>query len=503
MSQVGSNVLRSLVPSRNMDRMIGWARLTALGVCLQLEISPRISVWRVIALSFLGLGLSFVHRRRALWRSRGSVVQRTIGLVAVIQGQVLETGVGVGLLQDGLSRWFVWLTTVVTLVRLVLGGTKLFGFSEDKDRFRARRLFRLQGFLCLAFEVQSLLGFFVCFERRVIPLFLLVGLLGSRPEKIRAAYRLFLYTACGGLVMLRSVLYLWSVKGDTSLRVLCCGGLDPVTERLLWRGMMVAMLIKVPMMPVHLWLPEAHVEANAGGSMVLAGVVLKLATYGLLRWSPTVFPSRHLWGRPWVQRYRIISRIRRGLICLRARDIKMLVAYSSISHMNTAVRAIFSDNWSGVVGSYRRGVRHGVISPGMFLLVGCLYRRYGSRNIAVLGGVRTLMPIFAWSWWLLFFRNRGVPPLRGFPGELLIVIGVLQNSPRVRLGVRVRSLIRGIYSCRRVVRILRGSPKGGTSRLADLNRREWMATSVWVVMTVLLGLNPNWVLRPLMGLDRG
>jgi len=438
-----------------------------------------------------------------LWRSRRSVVfrrgslrtilfpstPRVVGLSPAERGRFL--------IQDGLSVWFVFFTTLLTFLRLVLGQSQLSQFDVAKGKGGRRLLFLLQTFLCLAFQRGSLLGFFVCFERRVLPLFLLVGLLGSREQKITAAYRLFLYTACGGLLMLLAVLYLWSVRGGTSLSRLCRLQLDLWEERILWRALRLALLIKVPMMPFHLWLPEAHVEASAEGSMILAGVVLKLGTYGLLRYSGVVFPERHLWGSAWVQGFRIVRRMRRALICFRCGDIKKLEAYSSISHMNRAVAGMFRANRRGALGRYRSGVSHRVVSPGMFLLVGCLYRRYGTRNTRTLGGMRTMMPLFAWRWWLFFFANRGVPPLRGFPGELLLVMSVFECSPLLGVFLALRSLWRGAYSCRRVVRILRGTLKRGTLALADLTRRERVCAGILRFFTVALGLRPNVMLLPL------
>jgi len=287
----------------------------------------------------------------------------------------------------------------------------------------------LQFFLINVFCAGDLLVFYIAFECILIPMFFLVGTLGSRNRRVHAAFIFFLYTLAGSLLMLISILICYYMYGTTNVSILVKLEKGPIEECFLWFCFFIAFAIKIPLMPLHIWLPEAHVESPTGGSVALAGILLKLGTYGILRFLLPIFPFGSQYFAPFVYLVCFIGIFFGCLTTLRQVDIKKVIAYSSVIHMNYLVLGIFTFTLEGLVGSIVLMIAHAFVSGGLFVCVGILYDRYGSRLIKYYGGLTVVMPIF--STFFLFFTlaNISFPGTFNFIGEFLVLLGLfIDNS---------------------------------------------------------------------------
>jgi len=408
----------------------------------------------------------------------------------------LSLGGGTGMLStthfrfglDGISLFFVLLTTLLMPVCLLASWQSI---TSGVRGFCASFLL-LETLVLLVFTSLDLLLFYVFFESVLLPMFLIIGLWGARERKIRAAYQFFLYTLLGSVLMLLGVLVMAFQVGSTDMELLSVTQWSPQRELALWLALFASFAVKVPMVPVHIWLPEAHVEAPTAGSLVLAGVLLKLGTYGLLRFSIPMFPYATLYFTPLVLAMSAVAIVYTSLTTLRQVDLKKVIAYSSVAHMNVVTLGLFSLNTQGVEGAILLMLSHGVVSPALFLCVGVLYDRYKTRLLRYYGGMARSMPLFAVLLVYFTMANISLPGTSSFVGEFLVFAGVFQLSTlAASLGAlgMVLGAGYGLWLCNRV---LYGVSKPHyIATTSDVNRREFWCFVPLVCVSLWMGVYPE------------
>ena len=388
---------------------------------------------------------------------------------------------------DGISLPLILLTTFLTCI-VVVAGWKVIQYRVA--HYMAAFLF-LEGFMIGVFSALDAVLFYTFWEGMLIPMFLIIGIWGGE-NRVYATIKFFLYTLLGSLLMLVAFLYLYNVSESTFdirewhiLRI----GFTP--QVLLFIAFFTAFAVKVPMVPVHTWLPDAHVEAPTGGSVILAAVMLKMGAYGFLRFSLPILPdaSHSLAGV--IIALSLIAIVYIALVALAQTDMKKLIAYSSISHMGFVTLGIFIFNANGIEGAIVQMISHGFVSGALFLCVGVLYDRLHSRKLETYGGVAHSMPIFAALMMLFTLANVGLPGTSGFVGELLVIIGVFQESA-VFAGIAALTLILGAaYTLRMYKRAIYGKiVNDAVATLKDLEPQEKISLGLIAFFVLLLGIWP-------------
>ena len=323
-------------------------------------------------------------------------------------------------------------------------------------------------------------------------MFIIIGVWGSRERKIRAAYQFFLYTLFGSVLMLLAVLLIFFQTGSTTLGVLYTTSFSEKREILLWLAFFASFAVKVPMIPVHIWLPEAHVEAPTAGSVLLAGIMLKLGTYGFLRFSIPMFPYASVYFTPLVYTMSIVAIIYSSLTTLRQVDLKKIIAYSSVAHMNFVTLGLFSLNAQGVEGSIMLMLSHGLVSPALFLLVGALYDRHKTRLVRYYGGCGRSMPIFATLFLFFTMANISLPGTGSFVGEFLVLTGAFQNNSFAAVMAATGMVWGAAYALWLCNRVVYGLAKPYyISSFSDLSRRELFMFLPFVFAVLFMGIYPN------------
>ena len=393
---------------------------------------------------------------------------------------------------DGISIFFFLLTTFLIFICV------LFSWETIHLKMHFFNLLFLELLLLLVFTVLDLFLFYIFFEAILIPMFLIIGILGSRARKIRAAYLLFFYTLIGSILMLLGIIYIYTVVGTLNFEIIFTYKFTTNEQRILWLAFFLSFASKIPMFPFHIWLPEAHVEAPTIGSVILAGILLKLGVYGFLRFSLTLFPEASLFFSPLVYLLSIIGIVYASLTAIRQTDIKRIIAYSSIAHMNLVVLGIFSFNFIGIEGSIVQSISHGFVSGGMFLLVGILYDRYHSRLLYYYGGLVHVMPVFS-SFFLFFtLANIAMPGTSSFVGEFLILCGVYKANIITCLISISGVVLCAVYSLWLYNRLVFGNLKiSYTKVFKDLNFREFIILCILSQFIFFLGIYPSYVLKGL------
>lgn len=397
---------------------------------------------------------------------------------------------------DGLGLYFIFLSILLLPICILCSWSTV---TTRVSEFQLL-LHVITFLLILVFSVQDLLLFYIAFEAILIPMFFIVGVWGSRDRKVHAAYQFFLYTLVGSVLMLIAIIYLYSTVGSTHLFVLLDSTFDVFTSRLLWFALFVSFAVKVPMIPFHIWLPEAHVEAPTAGSVILAGILLKMGTYGLIKFSLPIFPEATLYFQPLVYLLSLVGIIYSALTTIRQVDLKKIIAYSSVGHMNYVTLGIASGTLAGIEGSLFLMVGHGFVSSALFLCVGGLYERYHTRVIVYYGGLVLGMPLF--SFFFLFFTlaNVSLPGTSNFIGELFILLGVFLSSPFSAFLAAVAVILSAVYSFWLYNRVIFGTVKTQyISSFSDLNARELLALSVLTFFVLWAGIVPSVFLEAFHG----
>jgi NADH-quinone oxidoreductase subunit M len=395
---------------------------------------------------------------------------------------------------DGLSLWFIPLTALITVVVLISCWQVV---TERVAQYCAAFLI-LSGLMIGVFSALDGLLFYVFFESSLIPMYIIIGVWGG-PRRVYAALKFFLYTLLGSLLMLVALVYLYYVA-DGSFDIFAWHavkiGLAP--QVLLFLAFLAAFAVKVPMWPVHTWLPDAHVEAPTGGSVVLAAIMLKVGAYGFLRLSMPIAPdaAREL---AWlIIALSLIAVVYIGFVALVQTDMKKLVAYSSIAHMGFVTLGFFVFNTAGVQGAIVQMISHGFVSGAMFLCIGVMYDRLHSRNIADYGGVVNTMPRFAAFLMLFTMANCGLPATSGFVGEFLVILGAVQFNFMVGLVAASTLILGAAYSLWMYKRVIFGAVASqGVRGLHDIDGREFLMLAVLAVAVLAMGLYPKPFTDPL------
>ena len=344
------------------------------------------------------------------------------------------------------------------------------------------------------FGVLDMMIFYILYESLLIPLIVMVGVWGGE-RRIGAVYKLFMYTLIGSLGMLVGILVIYMETGTTDYiymrEVLSTMEWEGSVEKVLWILLFIGLGVKIPVYPVHIWLPEAHGEAPTGGSMVLAGVILKVGGYGMLRWMIPMLSGGTEYFRPMVYMLGIIGMIYTSLACIRQVDVKRVVAYSSVAHMNVGMMGLFSGEMEGIMGGVVMMLSHGIVSSTLFGLVGMLYRRYGSRVMRYYRGVGIWMPWIGVMLMVLNLANMGIPLTSSFVGEVLIYMGLMEGNRVVGVIAALSMILGGVYSIWMVNRVVFGDVSVYLRGYRDMTRGEMGRVLPSVIWVVILGILPG------------
>ncbi|MGA0531577.1 NADH-quinone oxidoreductase subunit M [Hansschlegelia sp. KR7-227] len=344
------------------------------------------------------------------------------------------------------------------------------------------------------FSALDLVLFYLFFEGGLIPMFLIIGIWGGK-RRVYASFKFFLYTLLGSLLMLVGILAMYGTAGTTDIQALLAYKFPAEMQTWLWLGFFASFAVKMPMWPVHTWLPDAHVEAPTAGSVILAGILLKMGGYGFLRFSLPMFPLASEQFAPMVFALSVVAIIYTSLVALMQEDIKKLIAYSSVAHMGFVTMGIFAMNPQGVQGAVFQMVSHGVVSGALFLCVGVVYDRMHTRDIAAFGGLVNRMPWYAAAFMVFTMANVGLPGTSGFVGEFLTLMGAFQANSWVALFACTGVILSAGYALWLYRRVVFGAfDKPALVGIADLNRRELVLLVPLVLLTVLFGVWPAPVL---------
>jgi len=395
---------------------------------------------------------------------------------------------------DGISMWFILLNSFTTVLVVVAGWEVI----QDRPAQYMAAFLIMSGLINGVFAALDAILFYVFFEAMLIPMFIIIGVWGG-PRRVFAAIKFFLYTLLGSLLMLAAFIYMF-LKAGQSFEISAFQALQmPLNVQILiFMAMFMSFAVKVPMWPVHTWLPDAHVEAPTGGSVVLAAITLKIGAYGFLRFNLPIAPDAAHYLSGFMIALSLIAVVYIGLVALVQADMKKLVAYSSISHMGFVTLGFFVFNPLGIEGGLMQMISHGFVSGAMFLCIGVLYDRMHSRRIADYGGVANTMPKFAAFFMLFAMANAGLPGTSGFIGEFIVTLGALQANFWYAFFAATALIFGAAYTLWMYKRVIFGEIANEHVReLVDINRREFALLAILAVATLAMGIYPKPFTEPM------
>ena len=385
---------------------------------------------------------------------------------------------------DGISVLFVLLTAGLMPICIMASGAIQKRVADYMIAFLL-----LETLVIGVFCALDLVVFYIFFEGGLIPMFIIIGVWGGQ-NRVYAAFKFFLYTLFGSVLMLVAMIYMFLQAGTTDITVLLDYPFARSAQMWMWLAFFASFAVKMPMWPVHTWLPDAHVQAPTAGSVILAGVLLKMGGYGFMRFSLPMFPEASDYFAPLVFVLSIIAIVYTSLVAFRQTDIKKLIAYSSVAHMGFVTMGLFAMNETGVQGALFQMISHGVISAALFLCVGVIYDRVHTREIAFYGGLVHKMPVYAAIFLLFTMANVGLPGTSGFIGEIMTMVGAFQVDWWIATGAALGVILSAMYMLtvyRNVVLGEMTNPKLAT--ISDINLMEWAIFVPLIVMTLWLGVN--------------
>ena len=395
-----------------------------------------------------------------------------------------QIGLGYRMGVDGISVLFVLLTAFLMPICILASGAIKTRVADYMIAFLI-----LETLMIGVFTALDLVLFYIFFEGGLIPMFIIIGVWGGQ-NRVYAAFKFFLYTLLGSVLMLVAMIYMFLQAGTTDITVLLETDFAQTAQTWMWLAFFASFAVKMPMWPVHTWLPDAHVQAPTAGSVILAGVLLKMGGYGFLRFSLPMFPHASEMFAPLVFALSIIAIIVTSLIAFRQEDIKKLIAYSSVAHMGFVTMGLFTMNAYGVQGAIFQMISHGVISGALFLCVGVIYDRMHTREIAFYGGLVHRMPVYAALFALFAMANVGLPGTSGFVGEIMTMIGAWQAGWWIATGAAVGVILSAMYMLtvyRNVVFGEMTNPKLET--ITDVDSREFALLGILAAATLILGVS--------------
>jgi proton-translocating NADH-quinone oxidoreductase chain M len=393
---------------------------------------------------------------------------------------------------DNISIWFILLSTFLLPICLLLN------WNHSQYKHIYIYLFFIVFLLIILFLTLNLLVFYIIFESILIPMFFYIGSFGPRFRKIEAAYKFFIYTYIGSLFLFFGLVYILYTKGSLDIEILYLTEFSRNEQILLWLSFFGSFSVKIPIVPFHIWLPEAHVEAPTAGSVLLAGILLKLGIYGFIRYSIPLFPFGNTYFLPLVYTIGVISILYSSLVTIRQIDLKKIIAYASIGHMNFVLLGLFSQSLEGLMGSMYIMLSHGFISSGLFTTIGILYDRHHSRIIYYYRGLTSVMPLFAFFFFILNLANFSFPGTASFIGEFIILFPLLQLNPIIGILTTFSLLFSALYSIWLINRIIFGSLTIYISKYNDVKLREIAILTSLVAMVIYFGLFPQIIFDQLL-----
>ena len=391
---------------------------------------------------------------------------------------------------DGISILFIVLTAFITPICII---SCINSIKQRLKEFLIAILV-LESFMIGVFCSLDLVVFYLFFEAGLIPMFLIIGIWGG-PRRVYAAFKFFLYTLLGSVLMLVAIISIYWITGTTDVNEIYQIKIPEEYQYLLWLAFFSSFAVKMPMWPVHTWLPDAHVEAPTAGSVILAAILLKMAGYGFLRFSVGMFPVASDYFIPFVYTLSIIAIIYTSLVALMQEDMKKLIAYSSVAHMGFVTLGIFTFTTQGIEGSIFQMISHGVISAALFLCVGVLYDRVHSRLINSYGGVVNILPKYSMLFAVFMLGALGLPGTSGFVGEILVLLGAFQKNYLVAILASIGIILGAGYMLWLYKRVIFGKlEKKELLDLKDLNYSEFSILFILAVLTIIFGFYPNLIL---------
>ena len=388
---------------------------------------------------------------------------------------------------DGISVLFVLLTTLLTPICILASWESI----QERVKEYMIAFLVLETMMVGMFAALDIVVFYIFFEAVLLPMFLIIGVWGEQ-RRVYAAFKLFLYTLLGSVLMLIAVMTMYFDAGTADIPTLLTHDFPAGMQTWLWLAFFASFAVKVPMWPVHTWLPDAHVEAPTAGSVILAGVLLKFGGYGFLRFSLPMFPLATADFTPLIYTLSIIAVIYTSLVALAQEDMKKLIAYSSVAHMGFVTIGTFTLTVQGIEGAIYTMLSHGVVSAALFLIVGVVYDRIHSREIARYGGLVHRMPVYALMFMLFMLASVGLPGTGGFVGEFLVLVGAFQANTWVAALAATGVILGAVYMLYLYRRIIFGQlTKEHLMKIGDMSRREIMVFAPLVVLVLWMGVYPS------------
>ncbi|MCA3554216.1 NADH-quinone oxidoreductase subunit M [Aestuariivirga sp.] len=392
---------------------------------------------------------------------------------------------------DGISMPFVILTTFLMPICILASWRVTKRVKEYMIAFLVLETLMIGVFCSL-----DIVLFYLFFEAGLIPMFLIIGIWGG-PRRVYASFKFFLYTLLGSVLMLLAIIYMYWTSGTTDIiQLLAHPGFTPEAQKWLWLAFFASFAVKMPMWPVHTWLPDAHVEAPTAGSVILAAILLKMGGYGFLRFSLPMFPDASLYFQDFVFFLSVIAIVYTSLVALMQEDMKKLIAYSSVAHMGFVTMGIFALNRQGIDGAMFQMISHGLVSGALFLCVGVVYDRMHTREIAAYGGLVNNMPLYACIFMVFTMANVGLPGTSGFIGEFLSLMGAFKAAGWVAFFATTGVILSAAYALWLYRRVVFGKlTKPALMRLPDVTPRELATLLPLVILTIFFGVYPAPILN--------